>query len=181
MGGHFRWPRRRRGSAAEVRSTAEAVHPMRAPHVHALPAADAARHPVTEVRATPRRPSSWTSRRLAQVHTRTCPDPHATLGSGSRITLPTSFAASFNGTVDGADANTFVVHGMQTGRHFLGEAHGGNGTGTVTSPESSTNAFFGGRRDRGVVDTRPSEPACRTWRGCLRGERRQRLRHTRRL
>ncbi|HEX7051068.1 MAG TPA: hypothetical protein VF188_12745, partial [Longimicrobiales bacterium] len=65
------------------------------------------------------------------------PDPYA---AGS-IAQNAQIAASFDAVVVGASAETFVVHGMQSGRQFLGASYAGNGTSTVTAPAAG---FFPG-------------------------------------
>jgi hypothetical protein len=56
----------------------------------------------------------------------------------SRTISPTArFSATLSRAVDGADANTFVVRGLQSGQRFRGAPYTGNGTATIATPAAS--------------------------------------------
>ena len=62
------------------------------------------------------------------------PNPYDSLGNGSFIAASTRFSAAFRTRVQGADAASFKVRGVQSGQKFRGQNYSGNGTTTIISP-----------------------------------------------
>src|SRR5690606_14003291 len=67
------------------------------------------------------------------------PDPYGT--AGNAISRNAQLTAHFDGPVTSADAGSFVVRGLQSGRHFVGTGYDGLGTSAITTPAGS---FFPG-------------------------------------
>lgn len=85
------------------------------------------------------------------------PNPYAAGGANESLTRNVQIQANFDEIVLDASAETFVVHGSQGGRRFVGMAYEGNGTTTVKTPAAS---FFPGEEVE--VSITPAVDRCST-------------------